>query len=87
MLFIFPYTPLILAAQNKGNKGQPQFRGMEFEFDQPLRELGFRGVPFKGIVRYCPTSTFMAIVFKDFKSDVLRIDSIASTALDVIHLT
>lgn len=30
---------------------------------------------------------YMAIVFKDFKSDVLRIDSIASTALDVIHLT
>ncbi|KAI3882642.1 hypothetical protein MKX03_000082 [Papaver bracteatum] len=30
------------------------FRGMDLEFDQPLRELSFRGVPFKGIVLYSP---------------------------------
>lgn len=96
---------------------QPQFRGMDLEFDQPLRELGFHGVPFKASAFIVPTSSClvelietpflvvtlseieivnleriglgqknfdMAIVFKDFKKDVLRIDSIPSTSLDGI---
>ncbi|MCL7022174.1 hypothetical protein MKW94_024963 [Papaver nudicaule] len=96
---------------------QPQFRGMELEFDQPLRELGFHGVPYKASAFIVPTSSClvelietpflvvslseieivnlervglgqknfdMTIVFKDFKRDVLRIDSIPSTALDGI---
>ncbi|KAI4364642.1 hypothetical protein MLD38_020704 [Melastoma candidum] len=97
--------------------GQPQFNGLELEFDQPLRELGFHGVPFKSSAYIVPTSSClvelvetpflvvslseieivnlervglgqknfdMAIVFKDFKRDVLRIDSIPSTSLDGI---
>ncbi|KAM1160128.1 hypothetical protein ACFX19_033782 [Malus domestica] len=95
--------------------GQSQFR--DLEFDQPLRELGFHGVPHKSSAFIVPTSTClvelietpflvvslseieivnlervglgqknfdMTIVFKDFKKDVLRIDSIPSTALDGI---
>ncbi|KAJ8755334.1 hypothetical protein K2173_019132 [Erythroxylum novogranatense] len=96
---------------------QPQFSGLDLEFDQPLRELGFHGVPFKASSFIVPTSSClvelietpflvvtlseieivnlervglgqknfdMTIVFKDFKRDVLRIDSIPSTALDGI---
>lgn len=97
--------------------GQPQFKELDLEFDQPLRELGFHGVPFKASAFIVPTSSClvelietpflvvtlseievvnlervglgqknfdMAIVFKDFKKDVLRIDSIPSTSLDGI---
>lgn len=97
--------------------GQPQFNGLDLEFDQPLRELGFHGVPFKSSAFIVPSSTClvelietpflvvslseieivnlervglgqknfdMTIVFKDFKRDVLRIDSIPSTSLDGI---
>ncbi|XP_068662318.1 FACT complex subunit SPT16 [Aristolochia californica] len=96
---------------------QPQFRGLDLEFDQPLRELGFHGVPYKASVFIVPTSTClveltetpflvvtlseieivnlervglgqknfdMTIVFKDFKRDVLRIDSIPSSSVDGI---
>ncbi|KAJ3669600.1 hypothetical protein LUZ60_011550 [Juncus effusus] len=96
---------------------QPQFRGLDLEFDNPLRELGFHGVPYKASAFIIPTSTClvelvetpflvvtlseieivnlervgfgqknfdMAIVFKDFKKDVLRIDSIPSSSLDAI---
>lgn len=87
------------------------------EFDPPLRELGFHGVPHKASAFIVPTSSClvelvetpflvitlseieivnlervglgqknfdMAIVFKDFKRDVMRIDSIPSTSLDGI---
>ncbi|XAR68670.1 hypothetical protein NMG60_11003875 [Bertholletia excelsa] len=97
--------------------GQPQFKGLDLEFDQPLRELGFHGVPYKASAFIVPTSSClvelvetpflvitlseieivnlervglgqknfdMTIVFKDFKRDVLRIDSIPSTSLDSI---
>ncbi|KVH89908.1 FACT complex subunit SPT16 isoform X1 [Cynara cardunculus var. scolymus] len=97
--------------------GQPKFKGLDLEFDQPLRELGFHGVPHKASAFIVPTSSClvelietpflvvtlseieivnlervglgqknfdMAIVFKDFKRDVLRIDSIPSTSLDGI---
>ncbi|KAI3823750.1 hypothetical protein L1987_05191 [Smallanthus sonchifolius] len=97
--------------------GQPKFKGLDLEFDQPLRELGFHGVPHKASAFIVPTSSClvelienpflvvtlgeieivnlervglgqknfdMAIVFKDFKRDVLRIDSIPSSALDGI---
>ncbi|KAI5658442.1 hypothetical protein M9H77_27235 [Catharanthus roseus] len=97
--------------------GQPQFKGLDLEFDQPLRELGFHGVPHKASAFIVPTSSClvelvetpfvvitlseieivnlervglgqknfdMAIVFKDFKRDVMRIDSIPSTSLDGI---
>lgn len=97
--------------------GQPQSKGLDLEFDQPLRELGFHGVPHKTSAFIVPTSSClvelieapfvvitlseieivdlervglgqknfdMAIVFKDFKRDVLRIDSIPTTALDGI---
>ncbi|KAL5580412.1 hypothetical protein UlMin_012854 [Ulmus minor] len=97
--------------------GQPQFGGLDLEFDQPLRELGFHGVPYKSSAFIVPSSTClvelvetpflvvtlseieivnlervglgqknfdMTIVFKDFKRDVLRIDSIPSTSLDGI---
>ncbi|CAL5028226.1 unnamed protein product [Urochloa decumbens] len=96
---------------------QPQFKGLDLEFDVPLRELGFHGVPYKASAFIIPTSTClvelietpflvvslseieivnlervgfgtknfdMAIVFKDFKKDVLRIDSIPSSSLDAI---
>ncbi|KAF2300884.1 hypothetical protein GH714_018015 [Hevea brasiliensis] len=96
---------------------QPQFSGLDLEFDQPLRELGFHGVPYKTSSFIIPTSSClvelietpflvvtlseieivnlervglgqknfdMTIVFKDFKRDVLRIDSIPSTSLDGI---
>ncbi|KAK1401892.1 FACT complex subunit [Heracleum sosnowskyi] len=97
--------------------GQPQFKGHDLEFDQPLRELGFHGVPHKSSAFIVPTSSClvelietpfvvitlveieivnlervglgqknfdMAVVFKDFKRDVFRIDSIPSTSLDGI---
>jgi nucleosome binding factor SPN SPT16 subunit len=97
--------------------GQPQFSGLDLEFDQPLRELGFHGVPYKSSAFIVPSSTCLVelvetpflvvslseieivnlervglgqknfdltIVFKDFKRDVLRIDSIPSTSLDGI---
>ncbi|XVF57639.1 hypothetical protein PTKIN_Ptkin06aG0221500 [Pterospermum kingtungense] len=97
--------------------GQPQFKGLDLEFDQPMRELGFHGVPHKASAFIVPTSNClvelietpfvvvtlseieivnlervglgqknfdMTIVFKDFKRDVLRIDSIPSTSLDGI---
>nr|GMD40658.1 FACT complex subunit SPT16-like [Ipomoea batatas] len=97
--------------------GQPQFKALDLEFDQPLRELGFHGVPHKSTAFIVPTSSClvelvetpfvvitlgeieivnlervglgqknfdMTIVFKDFKRDVMRIDSIPSTALDGI---
>ncbi|XP_078436133.1 global transcription factor C [Wolffia australiana] len=97
--------------------GQPQFKGLDLEFDQPLRELGFYGVPHKASAFIIPTPSClvelietpflvislgeieivnlervgfgqknfdMAIVFKDFKKDVLRIDSIPSSSLDSI---
>ncbi|KAL8545355.1 hypothetical protein ACS0TY_005507 [Phlomoides rotata] len=96
---------------------QPQFKGHDLEFDQPLRELGFHGVPYKASAFIVPTSSClvelvetpflvislsdieivnlervglaqknfdMAIVFKDFKRDVMRIDSIPSSSLDGI---
>ncbi|XVE89509.1 hypothetical protein DITRI_Ditri20bG0002500 [Diplodiscus trichospermus] len=94
-----------------------RFNGLDLEFDQPLRELGFHGVPYKASAFIVPTSSClvelletpflvvtlseieivnlervglgqknfdMTIVFKDFKKDVLRIDSIPSTSLDGI---
>ncbi|KAJ4952611.1 hypothetical protein NE237_029443 [Protea cynaroides] len=97
--------------------GQPQLRGLDLEFDQPLRELGFHGVPHKASAFIVPTTSClvelvetpflvvslseieivnlervglgqknfdMTIVFKDFKRDVLRIDSIPSSSLDSI---
>ncbi|GLT88649.1 hypothetical protein SLE2022_066650 [Rubroshorea leprosula] len=97
--------------------GQTQFKALDLEFDQPLRELGFHGVPHKASAFIVPTSSClvelietpfvvitlseieivnlervglgqknfdMTIVFKDFKRDVLRIDSIPSTSLDGI---
>lgn len=97
--------------------GQPQFNGLDLEFDQPLRDLGFLGVPHKASAFIVPTSSClvelvetpflvvtlseieivnlervglgqknfdMTIVFKDFKKDVLRIDSIPSSSLDSI---
>ncbi|KAJ4721704.1 FACT complex subunit SPT16 [Melia azedarach] len=97
--------------------GQPQFSGLDLEFDQPLRDLGFHGVPHKSSAFIVPTSSClvelvetpflvvtlseieivnlervglgqknfdMTIVFKDFKKDVLRIDSIPSASLDSI---
>uniref|UniRef100_A0A1D1XXQ6 FACT complex subunit n=1 Tax=Anthurium amnicola TaxID=1678845 RepID=A0A1D1XXQ6_9ARAE len=97
--------------------GQPQFKGLDLEFDQPLRELGFHGVPYKASAFIIPTSSClvelienpflvitlseieivnlervgfgqknfdMAIVFKDFKKDVMRIDSIPTTSVDGI---
>lgn len=96
---------------------QPQFKALDLEFDQPLRELGFHGVPHKASAFIVPTSSClvelietpfvvitlneieivnlervglgqknfdMTIVFKDFKRDVFRIDSIPSTSLDGI---
>ncbi|XP_050382933.1 FACT complex subunit SPT16-like [Argentina anserina] len=96
---------------------QPQFEAHELEFDQPLRDLGFHGVPYKSSAYIVPTTNClvelienpflvvtlaeieivnlervglgqknfdMAIVFKDFKKDVLRIDSIPSTSLEGI---
>lgn len=97
--------------------GQQQFKGLDLEFDQPLRELGFHGVPHKASAFMVPTSSClveliespfvvitlseieivnlervglgqknfdMTIVFKDFKRDVFRIDSIPSSSLDGI---
>ncbi|KAL5993697.1 FACT complex subunit spt16 [Asimina triloba] len=96
---------------------QPQFKALDLEFDQPLRELGFHGVPHKSSAFIVPTSSClvelvetpflvitlneieivnlervglgqknfdMTVVFKDFKRDVLRIDSIPSSSLDAI---
>ncbi|XP_052192942.1 FACT complex subunit SPT16-like [Diospyros lotus] len=97
--------------------GQPQFKALDLEFDQPFRDLGFHGVPHKSSAFIVPTSSClvelietpfvvitlneieivnlervglgqknfdMTIVFKDFKRDVFRIDSIPSTSLDGI---
>ncbi|KAL2477705.1 FACT complex subunit SPT16 [Forsythia ovata] len=97
--------------------GQHQFKNLDLEFDQPLRELGFHGVPYKASAFIVPTSSClvelietpflvitlseieivnlervglgqknfdMAIVFKDFKRDVMRIDSIPSSSVDGI---
>ncbi|KAH6820058.1 global transcription factor C [Perilla frutescens var. hirtella] len=97
--------------------GQPQFKSFDLEFDQPLRELGFHGVPHKSSAFIVPTSTClvelieipfvvitlgeieivnlervglgqknfdMTVVFKDFKRDVMRIDSIPTSSLDGI---
>ncbi|KAL9685037.1 hypothetical protein QQ045_022483 [Rhodiola kirilowii] len=97
--------------------GQPQFKGLDLEFDLPMRDLGFHGVPHKASAFIIPTSCClvelietpflvitlseieivnlervglgqknfdMAIVFKDFKRDVMRIDSIPSASLDGI---
>ncbi|KAL8166324.1 hypothetical protein V2J09_007823 [Rumex salicifolius] len=97
--------------------GQQQFKGFDLEFDQPLRELGFHGVPHKTTAFIVPTSSClvelietpclvitlseieivnlervgfgqknfdMAIVFKDFKRDVFRIDSVPTTSLESI---
>jgi nucleosome binding factor SPN SPT16 subunit len=97
--------------------GQPQFKSLDLEFDQPLRELGFHGVPHKSSAFIVPTSGClvelietpfvvitlseieivnlervglgqknfdMTLVFKDFKRDVFRIDSIPSSSLDGI---
>ncbi|XP_057464281.1 FACT complex subunit SPT16-like isoform X2 [Actinidia eriantha] len=97
--------------------GQPQFKALDLEFDQPFRDLGFHGVPHKASAFIVPTSSClvelietpfvvitlneieivnlervglgqknfdMAIVFKDFKRDVFRMDSIPSTSLDGI---
>ncbi|GER46967.1 FACT complex subunit SPT16 [Striga asiatica] len=96
---------------------QAQLRSLGLEFDQPVRELGFHGVPFKSSVFIVPTSAClvelietpflvislddieivnlervrlaqknfdMAIVFKDFKRDVMRIDSIPFSSFDGI---
>ncbi|KAG8369038.1 hypothetical protein BUALT_Bualt15G0108800 [Buddleja alternifolia] len=97
--------------------GQPQYKSFDLEFDQPLRELGFHGVPHKSSALIVPTSTClvelietpfvvitlneieivnlervglgqknfdMTVVFKDFKRDVMRIDSIPQSSLDGI---
>lgn len=97
--------------------GQNQFKGLDLEFDQPFRDLGFHGVPHKASAFIVPTSSClvelietpfvvitlneieivnlervglgqknfdMTVVFKDFKRDVFRIDSIPSTSLDGI---
>lgn len=37
--------------------GQVQFKGLDLEFDQPLRELGFHGVPHKSSAFIIPTSS------------------------------
>ncbi|KAG2311110.1 hypothetical protein Bca4012_025566 [Brassica carinata] len=96
---------------------QPQFASLDLEFDQPLRELGFYGVPHKTSAFIIPTSSClveitempffvvslseieivnlervgfgqknfdMAIIFKDFKKDVLRVDSIPTSSLEGI---
>ncbi|XVF02116.1 hypothetical protein REPUB_Repub04eG0148400 [Reevesia pubescens] len=36
--------------------GQPQFKALDLEFDQPMRELGFHGIPHKASVFIVPTS-------------------------------
>ncbi|XP_057979324.1 FACT complex subunit SPT16-like [Malania oleifera] len=97
--------------------GQSQSQGLDLEFDQPLRELGFHGVPHKASAFIVPTSSClvelietpflvitlseieivnlervglgqknfdMTVVFKDFKRDVFRIDSIPCSSLDGI---
>ncbi|CAN8308167.1 unnamed protein product [Cochlearia groenlandica] len=95
----------------------PQFSSLDLEFDQPLRELGFHGVPYKTSAFIIPTSSClvelietpffvvslseieivnlervgfgqknfdMAIIFKDFKKDVLRVDSVPTSSLEGI---
>ncbi|XP_010421991.1 PREDICTED: FACT complex subunit SPT16 isoform X2 [Camelina sativa] len=95
----------------------PQFASLDLEFDQPLRELGFHGVPHKTSAFIIPTSSClvelieypflvvslseieivnlervgfgqknfdMAIIFKDFKKDVLRVDSVPTSSLEGI---
>ncbi|KAL1831897.1 hypothetical protein DCAR_0101912 [Daucus carota subsp. sativus] len=37
--------------------GQPQLKELDLEFDQPLRELGFHGVPYKSSSFVVPTSS------------------------------
>lgn len=96
---------------------QPQFKELDLEFDLPVRDLGFHGVPHKASSFIVPTASClvelietpvvvitlneieivnlervglgqknfdMTIVFKDFKRDVFRIDSIPCTSLDGI---
>ncbi|CAB81168.1 putative protein [Arabidopsis thaliana] len=91
----------------------PQFASLSLEFDQPLREFGFNGVPHKTSTFIIPTSSClveltespflvvclseieivnlervgfgqksfdMAIIFKDLKKDVLRVDSVPTNA-------
>ncbi|XVF34212.1 hypothetical protein REPUB_Repub18cG0039600 [Reevesia pubescens] len=36
--------------------GQPQFKALDLEFDQPMRELGFHGIPHKASAFIVPTS-------------------------------
>ncbi|XVF34214.1 hypothetical protein REPUB_Repub18cG0039800 [Reevesia pubescens] len=36
--------------------GQPQFKALDLEFDQPMRELGFHGIPYKASAFIVPTS-------------------------------
>ncbi|XP_074320918.1 FACT complex subunit SPT16-like [Silene latifolia] len=97
--------------------GMPQFKDFDLEFDMPLRELGFHGVPYKASAFIVPTSSClvelietpflvitlseieivnlervgfgqknfdMTIIFKDFKKDVFRIDSVPTTSLESI---
>ncbi|XP_021734526.1 FACT complex subunit SPT16-like [Chenopodium quinoa] len=97
--------------------GMPQFKDLDLEFDMPLRELGFHGVPYKASAFIVPTSSClvelietpflvitlseieivnlervgfgqknfdMTIIFKDFKKDVFRIDSIPTSSLESI---
>ncbi|KAK1680631.1 hypothetical protein QYE76_041479 [Lolium multiflorum] len=83
--------------QNYVNKvndhwSQAQFKGLDLEFDVPLRELGFHGVPYKASAFIIPTSTCLVelietpflVVTLGLQKDVLRIDSIPSTSLDAI---
>ncbi|KAI8024023.1 FACT complex subunit SPT16 [Camellia lanceoleosa] len=37
--------------------GQPQFKALDLEFDQPFRDLGFHGVPHKASAFIVPTSS------------------------------
>ena len=37
--------------------GRPQLKGMDLEFDQSLRDLGFHGIPHKASTFMIPTST------------------------------
>ncbi|CAA0394537.1 unnamed protein product [Arabidopsis thaliana] len=95
----------------------PQFASLGLEFDQPLREFGFNGVPHKTSAFIIPTSSClveltespflvvslseieivnlervgfgqksfdMAIIFKNLKKDVLRVDSVPTSSLEGI---
>ncbi|KAI3690856.1 hypothetical protein L2E82_49067 [Cichorium intybus] len=63
---------------------------VDLEFDRPLNDFGFHGVPEIEIVnlervRPGQKNFDMAIVFKEFNKEVIRIDSIPSTSLDGIR--